>query len=147
MGPVTPGRDVDAALEALAAGRHRDPFALLGPHRIDSEPEVIVRAIHPAAMTVDLRVIETGRLYPMTRRKTDGVFEVRLQGEQIPEYRLRVAYPRNHVLEIDDPYRYGRVLTDFDLHLLGEGTHYRAFERLGAHRIQVGSITGIHFAV
>ena len=41
-------------------------------------------------------------------------------------------------LEIDDPYRYGRVLTDFDLHLFGEGTHYRAFEKLGAHRITVG---------
>jgi 1,4-alpha-glucan branching enzyme len=147
MVPVTPGRDLDAALEALAAGRHRDPFALLGPHRLDSEPAVVVRAIHPAAVRVDLRVVDTGRLHPMTRRKADGVFEVRLQSEQVPDYRLRVTYPRNHVLEIDDPYRYGRVLTDFDLHLLGEGTHYRAFERLGAHRIRVGATTGIHFAV
>jgi 1,4-alpha-glucan branching enzyme len=39
------------------------------------------------------------------------------------------------------------VLTDFDLHLLGEGTHYRAFDKLGAHRIAVGSTVGIHFAV
>src|SRR5207302_2961127 len=50
-------------------------------------------------------------------------------------------------LEIDDPYRYGRVLTDYDLHLLGEGTHYRSFEKLGAHRIQVGTTAGVHFAV
>ena len=27
------------------------------------------------------------------------------------------------------------MLTDFDLHLFGEGTHHRAFEKLGAHRI------------
>jgi 1,4-alpha-glucan branching enzyme len=51
------------------------------------------------------------------------------------------------VLEVDDPYRYGRVLTDFDLHLLSEGTHHRAFEKLGAHRINVGTTTGVHFAV
>ena len=39
------------------------------------------------------------------------------------------------------------MLTDFDLHLLGEGTHHRAFEKLGAHRINVGTTTGVHFAV
>ena len=65
----------------------------------------------------------------------------------VSHYRLRVEFPGDHVLEFDDPYRYGRVLTDFDLHLLGEGTHYRAFDKLGAHRIAVGSTIGVHFAV
>ena len=37
------------------------------------------------------------------------------------DYRLRITYPGGHRIEVDDPYRYGRVLTDFDLHLLGEG--------------------------
>ena len=55
--------------------------------------------------------------------------------------------PDDHALEFDDPYRYGRILTDFDLHLFGEGTHQRIFEKLGAHRISVGSTTGVHFAV
>ena len=64
-----------------------------------------------------------------------------------PDYRLRITYPGEHVVEIDDPYRYGRVLTDFDLHLLGEGTHHRAFEKLGAHRMTVGTTAGVHFAV
>ncbi len=146
MGPVGRDSGVDAALEALAEGRHRDPFAVLGPHRVDSEKVVVVRAIHPAALGVDLRVVETGQLHPMTRRPSDGVFELRLPGDRIPDYRLRIAYPRD-VIEIDDPYRYGQVFTDFDLHLLGEGTHHRAFEKLGAHRVRVGSTTGIHFAV
>ena len=39
------------------------------------------------------------------------------------------------------------MLSDFDLHLFGEGTHLRIFEKLGAHRIRVGSTTGVHFAV
>src|SRR5439155_1095292 len=51
------------------------------------------------------------------------------------------------VSEIDDPYRYGRVLTDFDLHLLGEGTHHRMFEKLGSHCITFGGTRGVHFAV
>jgi 1,4-alpha-glucan branching enzyme len=63
------------------------------------------------------------------------------------DYRLRVTFPGDHIVEVDDPYRYGRVLSDFDLHLLAEGTHYRAFDKLGAHRLAVGTTTGVHFAV
>jgi len=40
-----------------------------------------------------------------------------------------------------------RVLTDYDLHLFGEGTFLRAFEKLGAHRVTAGEMVGIHFAV
>src|SRR4029079_16068867 len=88
-----------------------------------------------------------GELHPMQRRGPDGVFEITVASEDIPDYRLRAPYSRDYIVEIDDPYRYGRVLTDFDLHLLGEGTHHRAFEKLGAHRIRVGTTTGVHFAV
>jgi 1,4-alpha-glucan branching enzyme len=52
-----------------------------------------------------------------------------------------------HTRELLDPYQFGEVLTDFDLHLLSEGTHYRAWEKLGSHRITIGKVTGVHFAV
>src|SRR5215207_45725 len=39
------------------------------------------------------------------------------------------------------------LLTEFDLHLLAEGTHYRTYEKLGAHLRKVGGVTGVHFAV
>jgi 1,4-alpha-glucan branching enzyme len=39
------------------------------------------------------------------------------------------------------------LLTDYDLHLLAEGTHYRSYERLGAHLRTVDGIAGLHFAV
>jgi len=38
-------------------------------------------------------------------------------------------------------------LTDFDLHLIGEGSHYRTFEKLGAHLTTQNNIPGVHFAV
>ncbi len=40
-----------------------------------------------------------------------------------------------------------RVLTDFDLHLIGEGTHYKNYEKLGAHVVEVNGAKGVHFAV
>lgn len=39
------------------------------------------------------------------------------------------------------------LLTDFDLHLLAEGNHYRAWDKLGAHCREVNGVPGVHFAV
>ncbi len=39
-----------------------------------------------------------------------------------------------------------RVLTDFDLHLIGEGTHYKNYEKLGSHVAEVDGVKGVHFA-
>ena len=38
-------------------------------------------------------------------------------------------------------------LTDYDLHLLVEGRHFKAYEKLGAHVGQVDGVAGTHFAV
>jgi 1,4-alpha-glucan branching enzyme len=39
------------------------------------------------------------------------------------------------------------LLTDFDLHLLAEGTHYRTYEKLGAHLRERSGVAGVDFAV
>jgi len=133
-------------LTALVGGRNRDPFAVLGPHPLPKGRGYVVRTLQPAARSIGLILPATGEVLPMKRRDP-GLFEVTVEVETLPDYRLRITHPNDHQVEIDDPYRYGRVLTDFDLHLFGEGTHLRIFEKLGAHRIRVGSSTGVHFAV
>jgi 1,4-alpha-glucan branching enzyme len=40
-----------------------------------------------------------------------------------------------------------RFISEYDLHLLGEGTHYRIYEKLGAHIIEQDGQEGTHFAV
>ncbi len=135
-----------ASLSALATGQHRDPFSLLGPHT-GPDGTVVIRTMRPDAARIEVRLEAEGTLRPMTRLTDSGLFEVVVTAGAIPDYRLRITFWNGHVLELDDPYRYGRVLSDFDLHLLGEGTHYRAFEKLGAHRVTIGTTTGVHFAV
>jgi 1,4-alpha-glucan branching enzyme len=39
------------------------------------------------------------------------------------------------------------VLTDFDVHLWGEGSHYRTYEKLGAHLAARDGVAGTQFAV
>jgi 1,4-alpha-glucan branching enzyme len=39
------------------------------------------------------------------------------------------------------------ILTDFDLYLIGEGTHEHTYEKMGAHLIEMAGEKGVHFAV
>lgn len=41
----------------------------------------------------------------------------------------------------------GTILSDFDLHLIGEGSHYKQYEKLGAHPVEMDGIKGVLFAV
>jgi hypothetical protein len=58
-------------------------------------------------------------------------------------YRLRARYGERQV-EIEDPYP---VLSDFDLYLLGEGTHMNLYDKLGAHPMVLDGVEGVGFAV
>jgi 1,4-alpha-glucan branching enzyme len=122
-----------------------DPFSFLGPHPTDAG-RLVVRARQPAARSVGMQLVPSGVVQEMTPRG-DGLFEVELDEAAVPAYRLCLTFPGGERADIDDPYRFGRVITDFDLHLLGEGTHHRAFEKLGAHLIDHGGVRGVHFAV
>ena len=138
----------DDTLDAIAGGTSDDPFAILGRHpiTIDGKPAFVTRTMQPAASAVEL--ITDDRIVAMERRRREGLFEATVQGDGAapPAYRLRV-HEGNASREVIDPYQFGQVLSEFDLHLFNEGTHYRAWEKLGSHRTTVGSVTGIHFAV
>ena len=142
-----PATDVDALVE----GRHPDPFAVLGPHVC---PEggvttVAIRAFLPGAIAVEVRPDERG-VAPseMARLHPAGLFEATFPGCAAPfRYRLAVTEAPGRVREIDDPYRFASTLSDFDRLLLGEGTHYQAYEKLGAHTAVLDGVTGVVFAV
>ena len=83
---------------------------------------------------------------PLRRIHADGFFEAVFPGEQAMfPYRLRTDYAGQH--EFEDPYRFPPVLSDFDLHLLAEGTHHKTYEKLGAHVMEIAGVRGVSFAV
>ena len=118
------------SLDALAGARHSDPFGVLGPH-VDGET-LVIRAIHPGADRVD--VVRPGQNeMAMTRVHQGGVWEAVFPGApSVFDYRLRVTYPGGQSVMIDDPYRYGRVITEYDVYLFSQGKHTRAYDKLGA---------------
>ena len=48
---------------------------------------------------------------------------------------------------MEDAYRFPPILTDLDLHLLGEGTHLELYDKLGAHPMQHDGVDGVAFVV
>ena len=85
---------------------------------------------------------------PLQAIHPEGFFEAVFTDEANTfPYRLRAEGSAGHTWEFDDPYRFPPVLTDYDLHLLGEGTHYRNWEKLGAHIVELEGVAGVVFAV
>ena len=73
-----------------------------------------------------------------------GLFAGPLNGMR--RYRLRARFGDNDV-ELEDAYRFPPVLSDYDLYLLGEGTHLRIYDKLGAHPMTMEGVEGVAFVV
>jgi 1,4-alpha-glucan branching enzyme len=62
-------------------------------------------------------------------------------------YRLQFRFADGNSWEGYDPYAFPPLLTDYDLYLSGEGTHYLKYEKQGAHLREINGVRGVHFAV
>lgn len=132
-------------MKNILKGTHENPFDFLGPHLGDSQ-EVTVRAFLPGAEEAwvllrnrqALRMEETG----------EGFFQCVLPaGAKAGQYRISERDRDGKARVFHDPYSFPPLLTDFDLHLIAEGTHYKKYEKLGAHLKKVNGVKGVHFAV
>src|SRR5262245_64641022 len=128
-------------------GIHSDPFRVLGPHRIGDDLEI--RVFRPEARTIEM-VLDQRPEEPIAAQKIqeDGFFcaTVRNATRDIP-YHLRVtAWEGSHYL-IRDPYQYGPIMGEVDLHLFAEGQHWKIYDKFGAHVRTIGDASGVYFAV
>src|SRR6266849_2137473 len=158
---ATTARDprLNAQIDALLAGHHSDPFALLGPHPV--EEYWAVRFFLPwaaeASISVSLPAAQGTTPAPATvtgavKVRPEGFFEATWPSSQSgppapASYKIRGRTHFGAPFEIYDPYAFPCVLTEFDLHLMGEGRHYDTYEKLGAHVIALEGVRGVQFAV
>jgi 1,4-alpha-glucan branching enzyme len=128
---------------SLAEGRHGDPFHALGPH--DGPEGRSIRAFLPGAHSVEvLRRSDRQSLGLLRESEASGLFEGPV-AESSP-YLLHIEWP-DAVQESEDPYSFGPLLGDVDLHLFNEGRHFELAEALGANVVTVDEVPGVRFAV
>ncbi len=156
---ASPQEKLQAEFELIVRGEHSDPFGILGPHWItaDGKRSLAIRVFRPNAVEVTVGGTKNNQTFAATRIHPEGLFEASLPAaalgtaaaETVPPtaYRLRIRFGDGNVFETLDPYAFPPVLTEYDLYLSGEGTHYLKYEKLGAHVREVAGVRGVHFGV
>jgi len=143
MKSTVPADEVAAFLEA----RHGDPFGTLGMRRAGQFTAVrVFRPDCSAVKVVDAadrtRVFEAKKIHP------DGFFEAVLpKGSGEFPYHLRLTGHDGREREERDPYSFGRVLGETDVHLFAEGNHWEIYRKLGAQLCTVDGVPGVSFSV
>jgi len=137
-------------IEKIVESVHHDPFEVLGAHKVKAggKDAVAVRAFLPETKEASVLRADTGQAFLMNRVHAEGFFEAIIKGAaEVFPYRLKVVLHDGTTREFVDPYSFLPVLTEFDLYLMAEGTHYRKYEKLGAHMMAIDGTPGVFFAV
>ena len=134
-------------LDLILRADHADPFGVLGLHSINDNQ--VVRAFRPDAKT--LTVVDRAdpkNRFVAQRIADEGIFEAILNGRTDRfDYLLEVTNWAGETTQLADPYSFGPLLGELDMHLYCEGTHYEIYRKLGAHLMEVNGHTGVLFSV
>src|SRR5207253_9166412 len=148
-------------LNSFLSGTHSDPFRILGPHRMGDD--LAIRAFRPDALKIDIVLdgsvsgpsrtsIEAtaDKRPPVEAEKIhrDGFFQAKiLNATRDLDYQLRVTNWDGSEYVMRDPYQYGPIMGEIDLHLFSEGQHWQLYEKFGAHLRKIGDTAGVYFSV
>ncbi|MGB3494938.1 MAG: 1,4-alpha-glucan branching protein GlgB [Elainellaceae cyanobacterium] len=144
-------------IDKIVSNRHQNPFEVLGSHLITSADQSdangggttrwVVRAYLPDAEAAWVVRPAERTEHPMATVHHPHFFECTLDVSELKNYQIRVREgDRERV--IYDPYAFkSPLISDFDIHLFGEGNHHRIYEKMGAHPIELNGVAGVYFAV
>lgn len=136
-------------ISAISNGAHEDVFSVLGLHSVelDGKEKLVIRTFQPNAKSVEV-LPENGKAVQLNKISEDGLFEYLFpRRKKSFKYKLQIHPYHGEMYTIEDPYRFGSLLTDYDLQLWGEGNHHHAYRWLGSHLREVDGVDGTHFVV
>ena len=145
-------------MNALLEGRLGRPADVLGPQTVHHEGRkmLAVRAFLPDTRAGLGPRPQAWHSRPMRRIHPAGLYEalwpldsrnIVTDSAPMPTYQLRAIDHEGEMKTLHDPYAFAPLMTDFDLHLFGEGKLLRAYDKLGAQLREVDGVRGTNFAV
>ena len=133
-------------LNSFLTGTHSDPFRILGPHRVGDD--LAIRVFRPDAQSIDITSNQSKEPIAAERLHRDGFFCASVPGATRDlDYHLRITGWDGSEHLTRDPYQYGPIMGEVDLHLFAEGQHWQIYDKFGAHLRTTGDATGVYFAV
>jgi 1,4-alpha-glucan branching enzyme len=137
MNPYSKKEEIQAVLEA----RHQNVFAFLGAHEAGGGKQV-VRVFQPYADKV--AVVCGGGRFEASKLHDDGFFEAMTNDGG---YELELTDHDGVTSRVKDPYSFGLLLGEQDMHYFREGTHQHLWDMLGARLRVIDGVAGCQFAV
>jgi 1,4-alpha-glucan branching enzyme len=132
----------DIAWQLANAAVH-DPFSVLGPRPVAGGR--LIRAYVPGSQSVEVLARAGHRhLGTLIPAAPDGCFAGRIESDE--PYLFRIHWP-DAVQETEDPYSFGLLLSESDLHLFNEGRLFDMALTLGANEMTIDGVRGVRFAV
>src|SRR5205823_830618 len=131
-------------LNSFLSGTHSDPFRILGPHRAGDD--LVIRVFRPDAKWID--IVARDQSIAAEKIHRDGFFCAKVaSATRELDYRIRATTLDGSERITRDPYQYGPIMGEVDLHLFAEGQHWQLYEKFGAHLRTIGDEAGVYFAV
>lgn len=129
-------------IQQILEARHHDPFNWLGLHQ--DLQNFTFRCFKPYADRLWLRVQDAWEELP--RIHPHGIYQ--WYGKTPLEAPCSIKWVEGgHEFESFEPYSFSPLLSEFDLHLFGEGKLRQAYHVLGAHNTIHCGVPGTRFAV
>lgn len=132
-------------VESIVYSDNCEPGNTLGAHV--TEKGVLVQAFFPDAREVSVCYGKGNKIQKMEKADNAGFYAVLLKGKRVPEYHYIVQYENGSAITVYDPYSFKSVISEHDLFLFERGIHYKIYEKLGAHEIELNGVKGTSFAV
>ncbi len=122
-----------------------NPHRILGAHKVGSS--YLIQAFYPEAKEVSVLIENTKKTYPMEMADEAGFYAVIVPYVDKLKYKFIITDAEGKQTSVYDPYAFGPVMDREDFIKLGSGIHYRIYEKLGAHPMKRGGVSGTQFAV
>jgi 1,4-alpha-glucan branching enzyme len=141
-GGVKISPELESGIRLISEAKHHDPFAVLGKHQVEGQR--VFRAFLPYADSAEFGEERT----PMARIPGTDIFEgFSPKGEDGPQHpkvywTSKTGTDGSHI----DPYSFAPQISDYDLHLFGEGKHRHIYNLLGSQARTVDGIAGFLFS-
>jgi len=143
---------------AIVRSYHQNPHYVLGMHPVElKDPSsgekkqcLAVRAFFPDAK--ELYVIDAAdetKTYPAEKIHRDGLFEAIIwdRSEKF-HYKLKILNYAGGEWSTEDAYEeWINDMTQFDRYLFNRATHYKIYEKMGAHVRTINGKKGVFFSV
>ena len=142
-------------LQALLGASLSDPHHILGMHEVvldaktlQERRELIARVFVPGAVKVTIIDPADEKFScELAHIHKNGLFESTIHSRnKWFRYQL-VIETENARWTAYDPYSFMPVISDYDLYLFAQGTHYEVYEKMGAVPMVVDGIDGVLFSV